>query len=295
MSKPASHILIGIDGGGTRCRFAIKTNRKHYEIVLAGANTHTDRATALATLKQGLSALREKAQLSQQDINEARCYAGLAGIVNRRQAEELEQALPIKALLIEDDRRGAVVGALGTDHGAVAGIGTGSFVARQSQSGLKILGGYGADLGDEASGCWLGKMLLGRTLHWLDGLAPHSDLIDAAWQRFDADLETLLSFAKQAKPSQFAELAPLVVEAASANDLNGKALMSEGADYILRCLDALSWTPGEPLCLLGGLAPHYQPHLPANVTASLTLAKGTALDGALLLAERVAENAGALS
>jgi len=295
MSKPDSYILIGIDGGGTRCRFAIKTNLGAHEFALQGANVHTDRPAALAILQEGLSILCERAGIRKSALQDAKGYAGLAGIVNRRQAREIEEALPLGAVCVEDDRRSAVVGALGSSVGAVAGIGTGSFVARQTDTDLKILGGYGADLGDEASGCWLGKALLARTLHARDGLAEHSGLIAETWQRFGDDLETLLTFAKQAKPFQLAELAPMVVNAAAAGDPNAKALMSQGADYILQCLAALGRVDGEPLCLLGGLAPHYAPFLPENVGNCIVEAQGSALDGALQLAAKIPERTGAAS
>jgi glucosamine kinase len=60
--------------------------------------------------------------------------------------------------------------------------------------------------------------------------------------------------------------------------------MQDGADYIVNSLTALGYTAGAPLCLTGGLGPHYANYLPTSYNTNLIEPKGSALDGALLLA-----------
>ena len=78
-----------------------------------------------------------------------------------------------------------------------------------------------------------------------------------------------------------AALAAGLVE--QATDPVARALLREGAEWILRAIRALGWTEGERLCLLGGLGPHYAPLLGLPVAEPL----GSALDGALALAAEV--------
>jgi glucosamine kinase len=84
----------------------------------------------------------------------------------------------------------------------------------------------------------------------------------------------------RASPGDYARFAPLIIGSV---DPFAKTLLQEGAAYIRAGLSALGWQPQDPLCLTGGIGPHYAPFLGLPVTA----AKGTALDGALTLAGRI--------
>ncbi len=97
----------------------------------------------------------------------------------------------------------------------------------------------------------------------------------------------LLRFARDASAAEFATLAPMILDAARAGDIIAWEILREGADYILHGLNRLGWTPGEVLCPIGGLAPHYAGFLPADVAASFAEPAGSALDGALTLAAGV--------
>ncbi|TYC53022.1 ATPase [Rhodobacterales bacterium] len=296
MRRPLSQFRLGIDGGGTRCRFALTRPGTRFEHVLGGANAHTDLANAISILTDGLNALAREAGLSKDELRGVPTFAGLAGVMDDTAAKAVETALPLDSVIIEDDRRSAVAGALGGDNGVVASIGTGSFVVRQSNAGLRFLGGYGADLGDEASGCWLGKSLLTRLLHCRDGLKEDSPLVRDTWQRFDGRVDQVLKFAQSASPSEFAQFAPTVVEAAIAGDVNGQDLMQAGAAYIDDCLSALAWPGDEPVCLIGGLGKRYASFLPVRIARCLAEPRGSALDGALYLADTIsAQNARAVS
>ncbi|GGB34190.1 N-acetylglucosamine kinase [Roseibium aquae] len=287
MTDWTSPLFIGIDGGGSTCRFALETHTGRYETQLGSANVHTDRSRALGTIKDGLVSILAQAGLDPNRLSSAFIYAGLAGVVDEAQARQIAKELPGARVMVEDDRPCAVVGALGSTAGAVASMGTGSFLASQGPDGTRFLGGYGADLGDEGSGVWLAKAVLARTLHARDGIVADTPLTDTIWRRFDGSLAAMLSFVGAARPAELAALAPLVVEAAEKGDRNGQDLMASGADYIGRGLQALAWSPGDRLCLLGGLGPAYRPYLAPEISACIRRPEGTALDGALHLAKRL--------
>jgi len=269
--------LIGIDGGGSSCRFALLHAGRRHEVVLGPANVHSDRDGALATLREGLAAL---AAVSGADLAQARLHAGLAGILTPDDAAAVAAALPVPRARITDDRPTTMRGALGPHDGTVAAIGTGSFFGRRVGGTERFLGGWGYQLGDEASGAWLGRGLLTATLHAEDGLRAATPLLATLHARLGGPAG-IVAFARDARPADMATLAADLI--AHRNDPVSIELLREGADWILRAVRALGRRRGERLCLLGGLGPHYAPLLGVKVKPP----EGSALDGALALAAEV--------
>jgi glucosamine kinase len=273
----AADILIGIDGGGTSCRLALLAGGERHEIALGPANVHSDRAAALATIHEGLAELTRVAG----DLGGARLHAGLAGVLTEADARAVAASIPVAGARVTDDRPTTMRGALGPGDGTVAAIGTGSFFGRQAGGARRFLGGWGYQLGDEASGAWLGRRLLSATLHAVDGIGPATPLTEALTARYGGPAG-IVAFARDARPADMAALAGELVGARA--DPVAAGLLREGADWILKAVRALGWREGEPLCLLGGLGPQYAPLLGVPVAAPL----GSALDGALALAAEIA-------
>lgn len=288
MKQSAPSCLIGVDGGGTSCRMALVADGRRTEVRTTRANVHTDPEGALATLLAGLDALVDKAGLPRSALAESCAYVGLAGVTGSQSAALVAKRLPVGRVQVADDRMPAVVGALGDLDGAVAGLGTGSFFARQAAGSVQLRGGWGLVLGDEASGAWLGRGLLARVLHVEDGLFPASSLTRAARARFPGGPDEIVAFAGTARPGDFAEYAPEIMQAADHGDPAGRALVADGAAHIARAVSALGWRSGEPLCLVGGLAAGYRAWLSPELAQAVTPPLATALDGALQLAERLA-------
>lgn len=286
-SQPSYHLAI--DGGGTSCRFALQTPGGGFTVRRGSANVSSDFQAAVAVLNDGISELISQADLDADRLRDIPIYAGLAGVVDGSVAQAVADQLPSRYVQIEDDRRSAVVGALGAQSGSLLGIGTGSFLARQSDGEIRFIGGYGSDLGDEASGCWLGKRLLQRALHVLDGVEPTSDLIESCLAEFQHDVAQIVKFSFRSRPVDFGAYAPRIVQAAQASDPFGRELMQAGAEYICKGLSALGFVPGEAVCPIGGVAAFYVDYLPRDVAANVVSGQGAALDGALELAHRFAQ------
>ncbi|WP_417599301.1 BadF/BadG/BcrA/BcrD ATPase family protein [Pararhodobacter oceanensis] len=282
--------LIGVDGGGTRCRFALIHHGQRFEVQGGPANLHSDRAAAIATLHQGLAALAQQAGLSLPDLAAFPAYLGLAGVLRPESAAEVLLQLPLQNAQLEDDRKIAVTGALGTQDGAVLGIGTGSFFARQTAGTITLIGGHGLMLGDEASGAYIGRRLLQLTLHAHDHLRPETDLTRRVTAHFNQSPAAIIDFAAQARPGDFAQFAPWLTD--SAEDATARDILREGAAFISRALDALGWQPPARLCPVGGLAAAYRPYLDPRIAEDFSPPDGTALDGALILAASLATKAG---
>ncbi|MCB2110566.1 MAG: hypothetical protein H6895_07565 [Defluviimonas sp.] len=280
-------ILIGLDGGGTSCRVALLRAGERFEVTHGPANVSTDFDAAMATVTGALEAAAAAAGLTLAGLAGAPAHLGLAGVMSPAIAERVKSALPLGRATVTDDRPTTVAGALGAEDGAVAAIGTGSFVGRQAQGRLAGVGGWGFYIGDQASGAWLMRRCLEEVMLVVDGLGPASDLQRAILAEHGDDPGRIVLFSLDARPADYGRMARRIVEAAEAGDPLGSRLMDEGAGYIRAALAVLGWTRGERLCLTGGLGPAYARWMGETATAP----RGSALDGALLLAARAAEAA----
>lgn len=289
MSEQSNNIIIGIDGGGTGCRVAIAT-RQGVQIGTAKggpANPTFKPKEAISNILAAIEAARLDAGLDAETIASASLFAGLAGIRDDAIADVVTAALPVKQARVVEDTITTVTGALTGGDGAVAAIGTGSFLAHTAAGDTQYIGGWGFRLGDQSSGAWLGHQLLRQVILCVEGLEVHTSLTQAALARFDGDANKVFDFSNTAAPADFGKLAPLVIDALPDGDTVATTLMKAGADYITKALGALDFQADTPLCLVGGLGPHYAAFLPPPLRANVIQAKGTALDGALLLAAKM--------
>lgn len=280
MSESRSSRLIGIDGGGSTCRFALLDAGVRTEVTLGSANAFSDRPGTIARLREGLAELARRAGLGDTDIASARLHAGLAGIMTPDDAAEIAAAIPVRNARVTDDRPTSLRGALGTAEGTLAAIGTGSFFGRQADGETRFIGGWGFLLGDEASGAWLGRRLLAATLHAADGLRQDTPLLEEIRAAFGGAPAGIVTAAQGYAPRDFAALAARIFDAAEREDPAALELIGEGAAWIVRAARALGWAEGEPLCLAGGLGPRYARYLDVETVPP----QASALDGALALA-----------
>ncbi|MFV0361091.1 BadF/BadG/BcrA/BcrD ATPase family protein [Tropicimonas sp.] len=283
MQHASPQILIGVDGGGTSCRVALAVDGERFDCRRGPANVSTDFAGAVATVLAALADAADSAGLTMGDIARATAHVGLAGVMSPAIASRVAAELPVGRVCVTDDRPTTVAGALGDADGAVAAIGTGSFLGRQVAGRITGLGGWGFYIGDQAAGAWLMRRAFEELMLAVDGLAEMTPFAGALLAEHGNDPGAVVQFSLRSRPVDYARLAVRIVDAAEAGDPLATRLMTEGAAYIRRGLDRLGWTPAEPLCLTGGLGPAYGRWLGL---ASIP-PRGTALDGALILAARL--------
>lgn len=277
-------LLIGVDGGGTSCRAGLRVgpDGPRHDVQLGPANVSTDFEAALTTINAALAELALLSDLPPSRIAGAHAHLGLAGVMNDTIAAQVAAALPFPAATVTDDRPTTIAGALGEADGAVAAIGTGSFIGRQVAGRIHGVGGWGFHIGDQASGAWLMRRCLVQVMLAVDGFTPHTDLSRAILRNHGGDPGQIVQFSLTSQPSDYARFARDVVAAGDAGDPLGVRLMQEGAAYIRAALTVTGWQTDEPLCLTGGLGPAYARWLNIDTIPP----KGTALDGALALAAR---------
>lgn len=269
---------IAMDGGGTSCRAALVLDGRRFDTAGGPANVNTDFSAAIAVMQGLLSDLAAQAELGPDDLRKMPGHFGLAGVMSPAMGRAVATALDLTQTVVTNDHPTTIVGALGDADGAVAAIGTGSFLGRQSKGQTRSIGGWGYRIGDQASGAWLGRRMLEQVLLVQDGVATAGPLSRAMAQH-DFGPGGIVGFSFRASPADFAEFAPMI---AASDDPFAIALMREGAAYIRAGITALGWQAGDALCLTGGLGPAYAPHVGVPVTPQV----GTALDGALILAGR---------
>lgn len=290
MYDSSGQILVGVDGGGSGCRVAIANGAAVILALAKGgrANATTDLDQTIKNVTVAIDAAAQKAGIGQDALNAASAHFGLAGMQNQTDANRIASAFSFAGCTVTDDRPTTVSGALGGKDGFLISVGTGTIVARSLSGQSRFIGGWGFYVSDQASGAWLGRGALDRTLQCYDKMARHSDLSRNLLSQFGDDPNQIVTFSVDAKPGDFAGFAPDIIKAAQAADENARDLMKQGAAYLGRALTVLGFQPGDALCLAGGVGPHYQPYLVEKTTRNIVKPKGSALDGALYLAARAA-------
>ena len=277
--------IIGVDGGGTGCRAVISD--AHGAILAQGAagpaNVTTDQSGAIRSVQKAVQTAADNAGIDATLLANATAHIGLAGVMSDAQSRAVAAALGFGVVHVTDDQPTTVAGALAGQDGCVMAIGTGSFAARLRAGQITYVGGWGLSVSDQASGAWLGRGVLEQVLLGHDGLVAHSALTRQVFARFDNDPKAIVAFCSTARPVDYAQLAPLVLDADA--DHVADQLLTQGAQYLERALAALGHQAGDAVCLCGGVGPAYARYLSVEVTPP----QGTALDGALFLARRIAQ------
>ncbi|WP_224825927.1 BadF/BadG/BcrA/BcrD ATPase family protein [Cognatishimia sp. MH4019] len=291
MSDSANTLIIGVDGGGTGCRVAIGTLDGKVVARAEGgrANIASDPELAIGNIIKTVEAAAIDGAIAVDRLSTATAHLGLAGVMTTQDAQMVASALPYRDTFVTDDRSTALNGAFGGQDGVLLSVGTGTIAAGRKDGVYRSLGGWGFYVGDQASGSWLGKKCLRQVLLCHDGIAQHSELTRALFAKFGDDPNEIVAFSMSAKPGDYGAFAPEVVSWAKAGDPIGKKIVQKGATHLLRCLKVLQFNAGDPLCLTGGVGPHYASYLPDDVTAGLVKPLGNALDGAFAFAKARAE------
>lgn len=280
--------LVGIDGGGTSCRAAVAdaTGRILGRGKAGYANIMTAPDAALANIAKATHAALAEAGLSEDHARNAEAFLGLAGNNVENTVAYILPRLPFARSIIESDSLIALQGALGDGDGAVAILGTGTIYIARKGKHIAYVGGWGFHLGDLGSGGRLGQMALQESLLAYDRIMPQTPMTTALLAEFDNDPQKMVAFSQRAKPGDYGRYAPRIFEYAESGDEAATRILQQSSGWIDQSLDRVSeLTGGGRLCLLGGLAALYTPHLAERHRERLVEAQADALTGAIALAK----------
>lgn len=293
---PPSHkterdLVIGVDGGGTGCRARIEDG----EGKVLGTGVGGPAAVRLGTERsmsavlQACNAALAAAHLPEGALGTMNAAIGLAGLGRKGAVERLTAcAHPFRSVRFVDDAVIACIGAHGGGDGGIVIVGTGSAGIARVEGRIVKAGGYGFPISDEGSGADLGLQALRVALRAHDGRSPATDFTRAVMSRFADDPFEAVAWADRATATDYATFAPLVMRCANAGDPVAGKIVREAAGEIGALVNRLVEAGAPRIALVGGLAPHVQPWLAADMQRLLSPPRGDALDGALELARGVA-------
>lgn len=280
---------VGIDGGASNTRVRlVETNGGTRTAVLAKPSSLTLGVDqAWAHIVEALHAVAAGPDVYQR-VHLACALAGSRRSANR--VAFFARAPSFGSLTLCSDGHAMVLGAHSGHAGAAVAIGTGIVGNCVTEAGTaRQVGGWGFPVRDEASGAWLGRKVLAEALRLLDGYdLEATPLHDAVLAKIGRGADALADWTYLAPSTRYAELAPLVVDAANAGDRAGLRLMRRAAEEVERLVDALDPAGTLPLCFGGSLAAPILAPMAERTLQRVRPSQGDACDGALLLARGLA-------
>lgn len=286
-------LMLGIDGGGTRCRGRLTDAQGQLlaEALGGPANVWSHFEAAINAIERVIDDLFTQAALPAAARAQTVLVAGLAGANVASVKARLESWQPVcQARYVFTDVETACAGAHNGAPGAVFITGTGSQGAAWDGAQFTLLGGWGFALSDAGSGAVLGQRALRLALLAHEGIVPSSALTQRIMAHYHDSPEQMLIWSRQATPADWGRIVPDVFAAAHADDVHGVALVQQTAADIAQMIQPLLARSHGKLALMGGLAAPIQPWLPADIAALLVPPQGDALSGALRLASQFSMN-----
>ncbi|MDC7694307.1 BadF/BadG/BcrA/BcrD ATPase family protein [Asticcacaulis sp. DXS10W] len=284
--------LIGIDGGGTRCRARLTTNEGRVigQGLSGPANIQLGLDYSWRNISEAIDRALDQAGLDRHLFPRCRLGLGLAGVVTEADRQQVAaKAAAFHSVKVATDAHTACLGAFGGRDGAIFIGGTGSVGYAWLSGESHQVGGWGFTLGDEGSGATLGRQALRYALMARDGLIEGTALTERVNRFFTSagiDLQTWLA---TARPTDFGTFAPDVMELAERGDPWALDILKINVGWLETYVRRLTRLGAPRVCLLGGVAPRYMPYLSEEALSLIADAQGDALDGALLMCTGLSE------
>lgn len=284
-------LFIGVDGGGSGCRARIADadGRTLGAGHSAPAAVRLGLERALAAVLSAARAAAANAGLGADAFSRMYAVVGLAGVGRKLVLAQLKaRPHPFRAVTYVNDATIACAGAHGGRDGGIVIVGTGSVGLAQSGGRDIRTGGYGFPVSDEGSGADLGLRAIRCALRAFDGRISPTPLTRAIMARFADDPFEIVAWADDATATDYAHFAPLVMDHAEKGDTVGREIVRNAAREVDSLARRLAAQGIARIALVGGVARRMEPWLADDVRRTLVPAQGDALDGALLLARRMA-------
>jgi glucosamine kinase len=240
-------LLVGVDGGGTKTRALLADERGNRiaEAVGAGSTVRPNEAEKSAGIIAGV--VRDV--LEEADHADARprvVCVGVAGVGRESEREALFEALQAyniaDEIVVQTDFSIALDDAFGDGPGVLLIAGTGSSAFARGPSGATArCGGWGAVIGDEGGGAWIGRKALSVVSAAADGREPETALTGAVLTAAEAsEASELIRWAADATPAKLATLAPVVLSVADGGDLRANSIVSMAVEELALHIRALA-------------------------------------------------------
>ena len=284
----AEPLFLGVDGGGTGCRARLETA----EGVVLGtgrsgpASMRFGFAAALYSVMTAAQQAVRESGLGGEAYSRIHAGVGLAGTGIRGARRALEDwEHPFASAWFEGDGYMALLGAFGGGDGGIVVCGTGSIGIMWRGQTVRV-GGYGFPVSDEGSGADIGLNALRLALRTLDGRDDPTPFTEEVMAKFSHDPVEIVDWMDRASSTDYATLAPIVVQQANAGDERAVSLMQQAAEQIAEIAEALRKRGAPKVALVGGLSEIMQAWLPDRIRPHVVPPAGDAMSGGIILAKR---------
>lgn len=292
----AQDIFIGVDGGATKCKVRIENDAGYLlgQAVGGPANIRLSVDKSWESIYHAIDEALKATDVRLDNPNYSfHIGMGLAGCeVTEAFDEFLLRPHPFETIQLTSDAHVACVGAHKGKDGAILIVGTG-VIGYEIQNGTgSRVGGWGFPHDDEGGGAWLGLEAARLTFQWLDHRVEKSPLVEDVFAFFNNDVEQFTTWANRANSSEFARLAPLVINHAQQEEIAAIRLIKKAAHAVDRvglALIKLQTDRNHPLpcSLFGGIAPFIEPWLHEDLRACLVPRVADANAGAILMIREI--------
>lgn len=279
--------IAAVDLGKTRCRLVVSGERGQETYADAGAPglaTAGGVETAFAAI---VLLLKQAGTIDGLGVGAAGAWAAPEAAAELARRLTTETRAPVA---VASDVVAAHVGALEGAPGTLLIAGTGAAALGVDAHSIRLVDGWGPDLGDLGGGSWIGREGVRATLRARDGLAGQTALTDAVHAHM-APVPDAVSWLTADIPvaRQLATVAPLVLDAAATGDAVAMGIVAEAVRLLTA--SALAASDVSEVAIHGGLTDHgwFRTQLESSLISAgrvIVPASGDALHGAALLTHR---------
>jgi N-acetylglucosamine kinase-like BadF-type ATPase len=257
-----ARLFLGVDGGGTKTRFALMEGDALLAEATLGTTYHPDVGIdgVRNVLAGGIAEVLEKADSDSTQI--AHAFFGLPAYGEDSAITPALTALPRAVLghdryTVDNDMVCGWAGSLGCEDGINIVAGTGSIGYGQRRGASARAGGWGEHFSDEGSAYWIAMQGLNVYSRMSDGRLPkgplHALINEALNLRTDLDLCAHVYGANALSRGELAQFSQTVSKAAAQSDAAATEIFRRAGGELAQIADALrrklGYAPGEAVKL----------------------------------------------
>ena len=250
--------FLGVDGGGTKTRFALLREQELVADATFGTSYHPEVGIegVREVLAQGVLAVLTRAGIDASQISFA--FIGLPAHGEDSHVTPLLDAIPREIFgheryRVDNDMVCGWAGSLGAEDGINIVAGTGSIGYGQRRGAAARAGGWGEHFSDEGSAYWIAMQGLNAYSRMSDGRLPkgalHALISDSLNLANDLDLCAHVYGANARTRGELAQFSRLVARAADSGDSVATDIFRRAASELALIVEALrrrlGFAPGE--------------------------------------------------
>lgn len=284
-----SRFWLGVDGGGTSCRARLvdESGQLLGEGKSGSANVMLGANTAMASVVEAAQNAVDDAGLSADIL--AQTHAGLA-LAGAEQSEYAQAFLalshPFASVTLDTDALGAVLGAFDGRDGAIMIFGTGSCGLLWQAQTVTTVGGHEFPISDQGGGAVLGLEVIRQSLLAHEDIIAPSPFSQSIMRHFGDDIEAVVRFSKQARPTDYGQFARSCFDYAEQGDAIASQLVTKQLADCTLLLDALIAKGAHQIALMGSIGQRIQKQLPERLQPYFVSPQHDAQHGGILMAKR---------